>query len=209
MQFIYVVRQGETDANVAGQANDINITLPINAKGKAQSNKTGKYLKTRFSKKDKFIIYTSKSTRAIETAEIIADELDFDKNNIIQDERINETDNGLLSGSVKGDDMYNKFMKEYNKLPTDPIDFELSMDKFYDLLHKKFKNEPPKLSEKRVKSFYESLPNKKDIIQSMIRNLFNVSPKIIGDITNVSNCTITCITRKYNLITLPNTLHLK
>ena len=167
-------------------------------------------------------MYSSKSTRAFETAEIIADELAFDKNNIIQDERINETDNGLLSGSVKGDAMYEKFIKEYDKLPTDPIDFELSMDKFYDLLHKKFKNEPPKLSEKRVKSFYESLPTKKDIIivthggiiQSTIRNLFNISPKIIGDITNGSNCTITCIARKYkekkyNLITLPNTLHLK
>ena len=48
MQFIYVIRHGETDANVKGKVNDKNITTPINKNGKLQAKKTGKYLQKEF-----------------------------------------------------------------------------------------------------------------------------------------------------------------
>jgi len=47
MQFIYVIRHGETDANIEGKVNDKNIITPLNKKGKLQAMKTGKYLKKR------------------------------------------------------------------------------------------------------------------------------------------------------------------
>jgi hypothetical protein len=42
--------------------------------------------------------------------------------------------------------------------------------------------------------------------------LFNINPQIKGDLSNGKNCTINCIAKRYNkyqLITIPNTLHLK
>lgn len=54
-------------------------------------------------------------------------------------------------------------MKEFNKLPKDPIKLELSFNKFDKIIKKKFKVENAKHSEKRVKSFYNSLPKNKKI----------------------------------------------
>lgn len=39
MQFIYVIRHGETDANVKSKVNDKNITTPLNKNGILQSKK--------------------------------------------------------------------------------------------------------------------------------------------------------------------------
>ena len=142
---------------------------------------------------------------------------------IIQDERINELDHGLMSGSKKGDKIHTDFMKEFNKLPKDPIDLELAFPKFDKMVEKKFKAEPAEHSEKRVRSFYNSLSkDKKHIIvfthggitAFTMKVLFNLLPanNIGGDLTNGKNCTIMCITKeknKYQLITLPNTRHLK
>jgi broad specificity phosphatase PhoE len=217
MQFIYVVRHGETDANVAGMVNDKKIEIGLNADGKKQAKKTGKYFKNR--KLKDVIIYTSPSNRAIQTTELINTEL---KTEIIIDNRINEIDHGLMSGATKGDKIFNRYMKEFNKLPKDPIDFELSFDKFDKFIEKEFKTESIGHLEKRVKSFYNSLPKNKHIIvvthsgisSFTIRVLFNIlqAGDIKGDKTYGKNCTIMCITKeknKYKLLTLPNTLHLK
>jgi broad specificity phosphatase PhoE len=222
MQFIYVVRHGETDANVNNQVNDKNVITPLNQKGKLQARKTGKYLKKEFFSDNKCVIYSSPSIRALQTADLIAKELKIESKNIIQDERINELDHGLLSGSTKGDKIHNAYMKEFNKLPTDPIKLELAFSKFDKMIEKKFKVESVEHSEKRVLSFYDSLPkNKKNIIvvthsgivSFTIKVLFNILPSgyIKGDLSNGENCTISCINKKlnkYQLITLPNTLHL-
>lgn len=220
MQVIYVIRHGETDTNVANKVNDKNIITPLNKNGKLQALKTGKHFMNNIKKSnDKFIIYSSPSNRAVETAEIIAHEMKIDKNDIIQDERLNEIDNGLLSGSNVGDTIHNEYMQEFNKFPKDPVEFELAFNKFDKIIHKKFKYESNKHIETRVKSFYNSLPKNKKIIivthggiiQYTIKVLFNIKHKIMGDITNGSNCTITCMIKdknKYNLITLPNTSHL-
>ena len=223
MQIIYVVRHGETAANVAGKVNDKNVVTPLNKNGKSQALKTGKYFKNNIKKpKYKIAIYSSPSIRAVETAEIIANELKIDKNDIIQDERINELAHGLLSGSQKGDKINKELMEEFNKLPTDPIDRELSYVKFDKMLEKKFKCESNEHIETHVSEFYESLPKNKKIIvvthggivKYTIKVLFNVLPadKINGDLTHGKNCTITCITKdkgNYKLLSLPNTLHLK
>jgi broad specificity phosphatase PhoE len=219
MQFIYVIRHGETDANAKGQVNDKNVKIPINATGKKQAKKTGKYMANR-NLKD-YIIYSSPSERARQTAQIIAKEMKY-VGEIIIDERLNELDHGLLSGSVEGDDIHNEYMKEFNKLPTDPIDLELEFPVFDVKLYKKFKCESLAIASKRVANFYKDLPKTKNIvliahggiINVTINVLFNIMPQLIGDVSNGKNCTIMCImketkSKKYKLITLPNTLHLK
>ena len=229
MQFVYVVRHGETDANVNKQVNDKNMNTPLNATGKKQATKTGKYFKTKrcpkAGSKDGCIIYSSPSIRAVQTAELIAKELKIDKKDIIQDDRIHEMDHGMLSGSTKNDKIQKAFMKDFNKLPTDAIDLELAFLKFDIMVAKKYKMETAEQIEARVQSFYDALPkNKKNIIvvthgglvQFTIRTLFNLRPEIRGDLTNGKNCHITGILRehvlgvpKYTLLTLPNTVHLK
>lgn len=221
MQIIYVVRHGETAANVAGKVNDKNVVTPLNKNGKSQALKTGKYFKNNIKKpKDKIAIYSSPSIRAVETAEIIANELKIDKNDIIQDDRINETDNGIVSGTGPGDDIYEAYVKEFSKSPKDPIEYELVADKIDKIIYKKFKCETGKHIEVSVREFYDSLPKNKKIIvvthsgivQYTIKVLFNVRHKIMGDITNGANCNLTSMIKdknKYSLITLPNTLHLK
>lgn len=58
MQFIYVIRHGETDANLQGMINDKNVIIPINKTGKQQALKTGKYLKKYICQnKSKCVIY--------------------------------------------------------------------------------------------------------------------------------------------------------
>jgi broad specificity phosphatase PhoE len=226
MQFIYVIRHGETDANVNNQVNDKNVITPLNKNGKIQASKTGKYLKKEFMSgilKGSCIIYSSPSIRAVQTAEIISNELNINKSDIIIDDRINELDHGLLSGSKKGDKIHNVYMKEFNKLSKDPIKSELAFIKFDKIIEKKMKTESMEHIVKRLNSFYNMLPkNKKNIIlvthggivSSTLKVIFNILPAgdIKGDLSNGKNCTITCITRKknyYQLLSLPNTLHLK
>jgi len=217
--FIYVIRHGETDANVKGQVNDKNVKIPINAIGKKQAKKTGKYMAGRDLKD--YIIYSSPSERARQTAQIIAKEMKY-VGEIIIDERLNELDHGLISGSVKGDDINNEYMKEFNKLPSDPIDLELSFEEFDVKIYKKFKCESLAIASKRVANFYKDLPKTKNIvlithggiISVTINVLFNIMPQINGDLSNGKNCTIMCISKEtksknYKMLTLPNTLHLK
>jgi broad specificity phosphatase PhoE len=218
MQFIYVIRHGETDANKNNQVNDINMKTSLNLTGKTQAKKTGIYLNSR-NLKD-FIIYSSPSKRAFETAQIIANEMKYD-DNIIIDERLNELDHGLLSGSVKGDDINNEYIEEFNKLPTDPIDLELSFEEFDVKIYNKFKCESLAIASKRVSRFYSDLPRKNivlithgGIINVTINVLFNIMPQLIGNVSNGKNCTIMCImketkSKEYKLITIPNTLHLQ
>lgn len=222
MQFIYVVRHGETDANIENRVNDKNVITPLNKQGKIQAQKTGKYLKREFCETpNKCIIYSSPSIRAVETATIIAKELKINPENIIQDERINELDYGLLSGTKESEKIHKEYMKEFNKLSKDPIKLELSFENFDKVIEKKFKTETMDNIVKRLKSFYKSLPEDKKniiivthggIVQGTIMTLFNIRPQLKGDLSNGKNCTINCITKeksKYELITLPNTLHLK
>ena len=216
--FIYVIRHGETDANVKGQVNDKNVKIPINATGKKQAKKTGKYMAGRDLKD--YIIYSSPSERAQQTAQIIAKEMKY-IDEIIIDERIDELSNGMLSGLTDSDDLIKEYLKDANKLSKDPIYRELEFPAFDIKMAKKFKLESIKDANKRVADFYKDLPSKNKniiivthggIVKTTIQVLFNIYPQITGDVTNGRNCTIMCILnekKKYTLLTLPNTLHLK
>ena len=66
-QILYIVRHGETDANTKELINDRNVATPLNANGKKQATITGKYFNNR--KMKNIAIYTSPSTRAVQTAD--------------------------------------------------------------------------------------------------------------------------------------------
>lgn len=94
---IYFVRHGESEANerkvFAGQRDDSLLTQ----KGKEQAIATAKEIQTEGIKIDRII--SSPLKRALETAQIIAKELNFDISKIILDKRIIEYDMGNLSGT--------------------------------------------------------------------------------------------------------------
>ncbi|NQV88019.1 MAG: histidine phosphatase family protein [Parcubacteria group bacterium] len=94
---IYFVRHGLSEANVkkvfAGQKDDSLLT----EKGREQAKETGKEIITRKLLIERIV--SSPSKRALETAEIIAREINFDISKIIIDDRITEYDMGSLSGT--------------------------------------------------------------------------------------------------------------
>jgi probable phosphoglycerate mutase len=94
---IYFVRHGECGANVkgvfAGQADD----SPLTSKGREQAVAVGKRLKNNGLKLDRII--TSPLQRARETAEIIAEVVGLEKDEIEADAGIAEYDMGSLSGT--------------------------------------------------------------------------------------------------------------
>lgn len=94
---IYFIRHGESEANerkvFAGQKDDSVLT----EKGREQAKTTAKEILAEGIKIDRII--TSPLIRAIETAHIIAKEIDFDISKIIKDKRLIEYDLGTLSGA--------------------------------------------------------------------------------------------------------------
>ena len=219
-QLIYVVSHGETESNVKGVINDKNINTTLTNIGKTQAIKTGKY----FNSKNitDVHIYSSPSIRAVQTAQLIANELNINKSKINTDDRINEMSYGLLSGTRKGDKINDEYKKECDKMPKDPIDYMLELPAFDKKIVKKYKVESDKHIQDRVTNFFKSLPNKPKhiiivthggIMTYIIRCLFNIlqARVVLGDLTSGPNCCIMCIKNeknKYELLTAPNTLHL-
>jgi uncharacterized phosphatase len=84
------VRHGQSEANVAGQRADVQLT----PHGRDQAKAAGKLLK----RESIDIIFASDLDRAQSTAQIIAAEIDYPKDNIITDARIREINVGDLTG---------------------------------------------------------------------------------------------------------------
>ncbi len=224
MGLIYIIRHGETDVNVSGRVNDVNIDTSINATGIKQAKATGKYLKkTRKLNGSNCIIYASPSKRAVQTATIIKNIIDK-KIKIKYDRRILETDKGVMSGLYKTD----KIVKKYNR----SIDAELKnrdtlyqRENIFKILNKinpLYNVEPVDKVRNRVIYFFNNLPINKNIIvithagiiTSSMVFLMNIIQTMEGDISKGKNCTITVIKKegkskpKYSLLTFPNTEHL-
>ncbi len=92
---IYFVRHGESEANLkgvfAGQRDDSVLT----EKGKEQAKATAQAIKAEIPNVVR--IFCSPLKRTLETANIIAQEIGFDKNGIEIDSRITEYDMGSLT----------------------------------------------------------------------------------------------------------------
>lgn len=91
---IYLLRHGETDWNIEGRLQG-RMDIPMNDSGKKQIEWIGYYLKENEFCVDHII--SSPLLRAKETAEIIAEEIDFE-GNILYDELLLERSFGKLEG---------------------------------------------------------------------------------------------------------------
>jgi len=108
----FLARHGEGDHNVKEFLSANNEVISnLTEKGKEQAKNAGQNLKSE--KID--MIFSSPLIRTKDTAEIIADEIGFDKKEIIIDDRITETQTGVLNGQS---------VEEYRKI------FKKSIDKF-------------------------------------------------------------------------------
>ena len=96
-KYIYLVRHGECKANVDGVIAGAGDDSPLTELGKQQAVDAAKNLNgIQFD-----LIVTSPMTRAKDTAEIIANELGFDKAKIVPKIEFNEKEVGEFSGKPK------------------------------------------------------------------------------------------------------------
>ena len=221
---IYFIRHGETDLNkkqiCQGQLNGVKL----NKTGVRQSILTAKYLKNFRLESGTFnCIYSSCLDRAIETAEIIAKELNYCPNKIICEDKLNEKDSGIFNGKkkVKKHKIYNKYSEELKKeCNYDPI---LITNYKYKIDHKlfyKYKVETNNQLNLRAKKFIKELEESNfkkviivahgKIITSILNIIFNINHPL-RDPNENSNCFICYVTYNkgiYKMITPPNVDHL-
>jgi broad specificity phosphatase PhoE len=222
MPLIYLVRHGETYVNAEKRINDENVITKLTDNGKTQAKKTGEYFKKK-SDKLEYIIYTSPAVRTRQTTEIIVKNLNY-KPRIIEDNRLIEMNYGKLSGLCKTDKLYVEFSKWVTDHYRDPIEYALNFDKYDKILSDKYGIEQTKNAISRVRDFFDSIINTDNpiiivthggIVQCILSALFNIRVPLSGDVSNGKNCTITCIAKnltkgiQYELLSLPNTNHLK
>ena len=85
MKHLYLIRHAKSSWKNPGMSDK---ERPINKRGLKDAPKMGKYLKKNEKKPD--LILTSPARRALETAELIADKIDYNIESIISDEEIYE-----------------------------------------------------------------------------------------------------------------------
>ena len=230
MKEIYFIRHGQTDCNKYDDGICYVEDESLNKKGKKQAKKTGKYLKEfRMNDTPFDCILTSPRSRAKQTANIIADEIDFStpgaNSEVIKLEEIKEIGRG---------NMYEYYEAEYQILKNikDPIEhwkaekeivkkvqenFNLrNMDNIHDI-------------EKRLSDFIhrlKSMKEKKIIVVShygflftaLLPKLFNIPSEAIQHFTGKSpdddNCAICyCLYNEvddtFTMVMPPSTEHLK
>lgn len=94
---IYFVRHGESEANLRGVFAGQRENSALTEKGRVQAKETAQAIKSGVPQIDRIVSGPLK--RALETAEIIAQEIGFPVNNIEIDNRITEYDMGSLTGT--------------------------------------------------------------------------------------------------------------
>lgn len=233
MKEIYIIRHGETDWNNKGLSQGSRNNIKLNKNGKEQAKKTGKYLnKFRQIDSNFDVILSSPMDRAKQTAEIIAKEIGYDKNNILYVDELIENDLGLLSigktkDELKKDDFYDDYFNlidtiENIKDKVEKLLYEEKNKKMIDKILKKYEIENEETVYKRIKKLLKMIDKFKynkilivthsGFIADLNRYILNTYDYIRGDMSNGSNCNITLYhynKKKYKLVMAPNTLHLK
>lgn len=103
MKKLYVIRHGKSDWGNP-EVNDFN--RPLNHRGLSDAPKMGKYLLENHDQPD--LILSSPAKRAITTAKLIADKVNYSESNIFQNEQIYLADlESLLQIINSIDDQYN------------------------------------------------------------------------------------------------------
>lgn len=210
---IYFIRHGQTDWNNLNKPQGCEHDISLNANGKIQAMNTGKYLaKYRLNSTPFDLIISSGLTRANQTAQLIADQIAYNKKILIMS-KLKEKCHGKLGGMTKTDkkqlahiDPHMKKLLHMYKLikhNPDPINQIESYNVINRMEHKYFGTELQIDFEKRIKQSIRNIyerPEKKIIIishgttiQNILRILTNIEDYIIGEFPNGSNCHISFI----------------
>lgn len=96
MKKLLFIRHGQTIANIEGQFAG-QIKTPLSKEGRVQAERVGAELRQIEEKVD--VILASPYSRALDTAAIIAKELEYPISDIIQDTRLSERALGVLEGT--------------------------------------------------------------------------------------------------------------
>jgi len=221
---IYLMRHGQTEWNKLGRGQGSEADIPLNELGKKQATITGQYLKKYRLQKQFDCIFSSPMSRAKETAEIIKNIIEFDKE-IEYDDMLKELKNGKLSGLYKTDPLFKK-MKEYeNKIQSiDPIEKYANKYEIERRINEHFSlefeldDEVQKRMDIFIQKVIKSDCNKilvvahGDCLLSLIRHLFKLSIDPVGNFDNGANCWISYITYNekdgFKLLSPSNTEHL-
>lgn len=236
MKEIYFIRHGETDNNKLGKAQGGGVDSELNKTGVEQATYTGKYLKEyRIKDKNFDAIYVSPLKRAKKTAEIICNQIGYDKNNIIFDDNLREKHEGELGDNITWDEkakhpkfksyveMINGMLKEKDPIK---LNMQFASNDYYKLIKKKFGGKNYETREdvfKRILKFLNTIKKSKHnkilivahngVILDTIELLFNIgffASRHMEDVKYGTNCHITYIhydKNKFQLIMPPNTLH--
>lgn len=94
MTNIYYVRHGQSEDNVAGLTSGAERDAALTDEGRKQASLAGKLLQD----KSIDLIVCSPMKRAVETAQLIADQIGYDKTHIVQREEFTERFMGIYSG---------------------------------------------------------------------------------------------------------------
>ena len=227
MKEFYFIRHGQTDCNKYDDGKCYLDDEPLNKKGKTQANKTGLYLKN-FRIKDKPFdcIISSSRSRAFQTANIIADQINFktsDGNSeVLKDEDIKELGKGYI------DDYYNIQHKVLKKIK-DPIESWITEANIDSIIEKEYNLEHmDKIKDvnARVSRFIQKLKLLKEnkviivshygfLFTELIPKIFNIPPQSIEHYTEKEdNCAICYIQYDetldvFKMVMPPSTEHLK
>ncbi len=227
MKQIYLIRHGQTDLNKKGITQGQEIDIELNDKGLNEALLTAKYLNEyRLKDNVKFdCIYSSPSLRTKKTAEITKNEINFNEE-IIYNDNLKEMKKGSLSGLDKNENIYLTIKKFKNSLQfVDPIDDYTNYESTNDELNKKFNIgiELESEIEERVMNMLDVITKSQyqkiivvshfELLERMIKIMFNISKIPHGDMTLGNNCWISyilydSINKSFKMISPPNTKHL-
>lgn len=224
MEF-YIIRHGETNFNKEGRVQGQEIDEKLNEMGREQAKKTGIYLQ---SHKPFDIIISSPLKRAMETANIIAAVIGYDKANIKYDDRISEGKMGLFAGTTREESDileekipgYKELDKEYNEI-NDPIVRSKLFLKYDDEKSIISKMEPFSSMMKRSYNFIKELLDKdykkimivshSGLITAMLMRMFNIMEIPMGEMIPESKNVYICYViyqNKFIMISPSSNIHL-
>ena len=132
---IYLIRHGETQWNLEGRYQGQKDS-PLTKKGREQARLNALKLQKKIESFDEVKIFSSPLGRAKNSAFIICDELNIDRDKIIFDKRIEEFDYGIFEGELK-EFCQTEFAIEFNAREADKWWYQIEGGDSYEIVTKR------------------------------------------------------------------------
>jgi broad specificity phosphatase PhoE len=228
MKQIYFIRHGQTSWNTEFKHQGGEHDIELNNTGIMQSIKSGIYLDKYQQCDKKFdLIITSPMKRAALTAEIIADKIGYNNDNIMYDINLTERLYGDIAGKTNHEIKNDVRLKEYYlwqdkwKNIIDPIERINKLEILDDKMHEMFGVETEKSVKERCKKVLDDIIGSKcekilvvshgGIINGFIKLMFNLCWELPKGKVSHRNCKIMLVEYNngiYKLLSSMNDEHL-